>query len=305
MHCVTFSTDGRHILSGGADNKILKWQVPEDALPQNAPNKEVIHQILDINAEVRDACITGDLRTAEELLTKEIDADADNYNSYANRSIIMARQLDWDHALNDAIKSVSIEPSFIGHVSKGLALCGKQQVWDATKAFDLAFTFTNADLKAIHFLFLIKIIALFNANKDEEAVLPVQKLAARPNVDPLACHVVEAYLRGQLGKIAMESALYREAACHFTAAVNAGASFAKLDIHSMYEDFVVLFGWDLKSLWQTVNQQRCHALLLDDQAGTAFEAYRYVMEMSDEPTKAIFRDWIPALNGRRSELHAA
>lgn len=305
VHCVTFSTDDRHILSGGADNKILKWQVPEDALPQNGPNKEVIHQILDINPEVRDACITGDLRTAEELLTKEIDADADNYNSYAHRSIIMARQQDWDHALNDAIKSVSIEPSFMGHVSKGLALCGKQQVWDATKSLDLAFTFTNADLKAIHFLFLIKVIALFNANKDEEAVVLVQELAARPNVDPIACHVVEAYLRGQLGKIAMESAIYGEAARHFTAAVNASVSFAKLDIHSMYEDFVVLFGWDLKSLWQTVNQQRCHALILDDQTGAAFEAYRYAMEMSDEPTKAIFLHWIPAFNGRRSELHVA
>lgn len=110
---------------------------------------------------------------------------------------------------------------------------------------------------------MFQVIALFNANKDEEAVLPVQKLAARPNVDPIACHVVEvsiihsiklgfvcslhflrfvhqAYLRGQLGKIAMESALYGEAARHFTAAVNASVSFAKLDIHSMYEDFVVV-----------------------------------------------------------------
>jgi len=86
---------------------------------------------------------------------------------------------------------------------------------------------------------------------------------------------------------------------------------------------VQLFGWDLKSLWQTANKQRCHALLLDDQAGTAFEAYRYMMDMSDEPTKAIFLDWIPgkssetlpvlqcslecplALNGRRSALHAS
>lgn len=305
VHCVTFSTDGRHILSGGADNKLSKWQVPEDALPQDGPKEQAKQQILDINVAVRNVCITGDLPTAEELLTKEIDADADNYNSYANRSIIMARQLDWDHALNDAIKSVSIESSFIGHVSKGLALCGKQQVWDATKAFDLAFTFTNADLKTIHFLFLIRAIALFSVNQDEEALLPVQELAARPNADPLACHIVEAYLRLQLGKIAMGGALYRKAAVHFTAAVNASASFAKLDIHSMYEDFVVLFGWDLKSLWQTVNQQRCHALLLDDQAGTAFEAYRYMMDMSDESTKAIFLDWIPTLNGRHRALHPA
>jgi hypothetical protein len=106
-------------------------------------------------------------------------------------------------------------------------------------------------------------IALFSVNQDEEALLPVQELAARPNADPLACHIVEvsimyvirpgfvcsshflrfahqAYLRLQLGKIAMGGALYRKAAVHFTAAVNTSASFAKLDIHSMYEDFVVV-----------------------------------------------------------------
>jgi hypothetical protein len=106
-------------------------------------------------------------------------------------------------------------------------------------------------------------IALFNANQDEEALLLVQELAARPNADPLACHVVEvsimylikpgfvcsshflrfahqACLRLQLGKIAMDGARHREAAVHFTAAVHASTSFAKLDIHSMYEDFVVV-----------------------------------------------------------------
>ncbi|KAG2052908.1 WD40 repeat-like protein [Suillus hirtellus] len=30
VHCVTFSTDGRHIFSGGADNKILKWQILDE-----------------------------------------------------------------------------------------------------------------------------------------------------------------------------------------------------------------------------------------------------------------------------------
>lgn len=124
----------------------------------------------------------------------------------------------------------------------------------------------------------------------------VQELASRPNADPLASRVVEAYLRVQLGIIAMASALYKEAVDYFTAAVNAGAFFSKSDIHSMYEDFVVLFGWDLKSLWQSANQQRCHALIRGGQYGAALESYRYMMDMSDEPTKAIFLAWIPALN---------
>ena len=61
-------------------------------------------QIFAMNITVRNICISGDLPTAEELLTQEIEATGDNYRSYANRSVIMARKLDWEHALDDAIK---------------------------------------------------------------------------------------------------------------------------------------------------------------------------------------------------------
>jgi hypothetical protein len=47
-------------------------------------------------------------------------------------------------------------------------------------------------------------------------------------------------MRVQLGTIAMDNGLHREAAGHFTAAVNAGIFFSKLDVHSTYEDFVVV-----------------------------------------------------------------
>jgi len=57
-----------------------------------------------MSATVRSACITGDLPTAEELLTQEIGAGPHNYSSYANRSFIMARKGDWDQALHDAVK---------------------------------------------------------------------------------------------------------------------------------------------------------------------------------------------------------
>jgi WD40 repeat protein len=45
VDCVTFSTDGRHILSGGADKKLSKWQVPEDALPRNGPKEQANQQV--------------------------------------------------------------------------------------------------------------------------------------------------------------------------------------------------------------------------------------------------------------------
>ena len=107
-------------------------------------------------------------------------------------------------------------------------------------------------------------IALFNANQHEDAMQRVQELAADcPNADALACRIVkvgimptrvhasltlifmnfahQAYLHVQLGINALDGARHNEAAGHFTAAVNAGASVSDWAIQStMYEDFVVV-----------------------------------------------------------------
>ena len=57
-----------------------------------------------LSTTVFNACIIGDLRVAEDLLTQEIDGDTENYNSYANRSFVRARKSDWDRALHDALE---------------------------------------------------------------------------------------------------------------------------------------------------------------------------------------------------------
>jgi hypothetical protein len=38
------------------------------------------------------------------VLTQDIDAGANNYACYANRSFVMARKFDWECALQDATK---------------------------------------------------------------------------------------------------------------------------------------------------------------------------------------------------------
>ncbi|KIK40843.1 hypothetical protein CY34DRAFT_243313 [Suillus luteus UH-Slu-Lm8-n1] len=206
-------------------------------LPKDAP-KEPLK--ITIPTAVRDALINGDLSTADTLLTQEISTDTNNHNSYANRSLVMARKNDWDHALDDAIKSVTIQPSLMGYIFKGIALCGKGYVRDARIAFDLAFMFTNKDLKTIHFLLLVKAIALFNSDQHEEAMLFVQQLAAAcPNDDTLACHVVETYFNIQLGITALNDAHHDEAVGHFTAATCSSALSSAGAIDSMYKDFVV------------------------------------------------------------------
>ncbi|KAG1745701.1 WD40-repeat-containing domain protein [Suillus lakei] len=163
------------------------------------------HDILVINTMVRNACIAGDLHTAEELLTQEINADNTNYNSYANRSVVRARNSQWDYALQDAVESIAIQPSLMGFISKGIALCGKEMIWHAMEAFNLAFIFSKNDPATTTLLRLIKAIALFNANHYDEAMREVQDVAmACQDLDTLPCSVVDSYLRVQHGIISFK-----------------------------------------------------------------------------------------------------
>lgn len=311
VSCVTFSADDRHIISG-SEKTISEWPLPsENTIPKDGPKggpKDVFveqraHQaqaysdfkVLSMSPTVRVACIACDLPTAEKALKGEIIADPKNHISYANRAFIMARKSDWDRALLDSIKSVSIQPSFAGHVSNGIALCGKGQVRAANTAFDLASVFMNGDLKTSHFLFLIKTVSLFIAGEHEEAMLRVGELAVSPNVDPVACRIVETYLRVRLGVIALENAHYSEAIDHFNVAINTSASFHHLEIHSTYGEFTMLFGWNLKLFWQNANKQLCKALIQAGRTGAAIEAFQSLMDKSDEAMKPSLRAWFSDL----------
>ncbi|KAG1848654.1 heterokaryon incompatibility protein-domain-containing protein [Suillus subluteus] len=133
----------------------------------------------------------------------------------------------------------------------------------------------------------IDAIAIFNANQHDEAILLIQELAtARPNLNSLACGIVEAYLHVQVGMNALDDTRYNEAAVHFTAGVNTIGFSSMSAIHSQYDVFVVLFWWDLKSLWRTAHQNLCHALLRAGRLPEAIEAYRDTMNTADEATKA-------------------
>ncbi|KAG1787973.1 uncharacterized protein HD556DRAFT_1448301 [Suillus plorans] len=297
--CITFSVDGNHILSGGENQMISEWTTPQGFHPK------ACFPI----TRARDACIDGHLSTAEELLTQDINTDDNNHTSYAHRSFVMARQNNWDHAIQDAIKSISIQPSLTGYISKGIALCGKGRVPDARAAFDVASMYTDKDSQILHFLLLIKVIALFNADQHDEANMLLKELAAGcPNTDALACDVVQAYLRVQLGIKALDGARHEETADHFAAVLNSSAFSSSSPIHFMYEDLVVvreytpeilfiteslvqLFGWDIKSLWFTANQKRCDALLQAGKLQDAVRSYRYMMGNIDETTKASCLQW--------------
>ncbi|KAG1785848.1 uncharacterized protein HD556DRAFT_88056 [Suillus plorans] len=218
----------------------------------------------------------------------------------------MSRKHDWDRALLDAIKSIRIQPSLTGYISKGIALCGKGRVLDARAAFDVASMYTDQDSEITHFLLLTKAIALFNADQHDEANLLLKELAAGcPNADTLACGIVQAYLHVELGIKALDSARYDEAADHFTAALDSSDLSSESDIHEIYEDLVVLFGWDLKSLWRKAHHKRCDALLRAGKLQDAVKSYQHMMASSDKITKADCLDWSNDFKQQCSALCAA
>lgn len=316
VFCVTFTLDSKHVLSGGNDGKVLEFTVPQDALQgdeqklQQARDAEL--NILAIHTAARSACLESNPLAAVELLTQEIDADPNKHTPYANRSFVRSRVNLWEPALRDADQSIAIKPSLTGYISKGIALCGKRQFQKATAAFDIAFTFTKKDPALIHLLFLIKVIALFNANEHDQAIQRIGELSSTPHNDPIPSRIVEAYLHVELGRIALQDehldfgleeiippTLHADdvasAVGHFTTAVNASSFFFGLSIHTKYEVFTELFGWDLKSLWEIANKQHCRALLLAGKHGEAFKSFYSMIDKCDESTQASLRTWFTRL----------
>ncbi|KAG2151591.1 uncharacterized protein EDB93DRAFT_1249232 [Suillus bovinus] len=250
-----------------------------------------LFDFLAIQTTLHDASITDTLHTAEELLTQEIHADDNSYKSYANRSVVRARRAEWKNALQDAVKSIAIQPSLLGYISKGIALCGNGQLCDAMEAFDLAFIFYNHNPIIVDLLLLIKAVSIFNASRRDEAMRRVQDLATtyqHPGRFP--CSVINSYLRAQLAIIDFENGRYSEAADQLTISISGGLLHPTL-LEPKLKIFTVLFGWDLDSLWETTNQRRCDALLLAGRVIEAVESFQYMMNMINEAGKGSCIEW--------------
>ncbi|KAG1896626.1 uncharacterized protein F5891DRAFT_580344 [Suillus fuscotomentosus] len=243
---------------------------------------------------VWNASVAGDLHTAEKLLTQEIDKDGNKYDSCAIRSMVRARSSEWDNALQDAVKSIAIQPSLWGYISKSIALCGNGQLWDAMEAFDLAITFSNRDPVTIDLLLLIKAVVIFNAGRHNEAIRRVQRLAITDQrSDALRCSMVDAYLHVQLAMITFQNGQYSKAADKLTASIATitGLFSPATLLEPRWKIFTLLFGWDFDSLWRTINQRRCDALLHADRVTEAVKSFQYMMSMIDDDTKSGCLEW--------------
>jgi tetratricopeptide (TPR) repeat protein len=189
----------------------------------------------------------------------------------------------------------------LGYISKGIALCGNDHLCDAMEAFDLSFVFLNHDPIAINLVLLIKAVALFNANCHDEAMRRLNDLAiADQHSHTRSRSIVNLYIRALLALAAFDDGRYSEAADLLNDSILSIADWfsRRTSFEPELKLFTVLFGWDLDSLWQTVNQRRCDVFLLTDRIIEAVESHQYMMRMIDENVKGRYLEWSTAFKKR-------
>ncbi|KIK46471.1 hypothetical protein CY34DRAFT_800323 [Suillus luteus UH-Slu-Lm8-n1] len=317
--CVAISPDGELLVSGDVQGKVRLWSI-KDILEQHptedhnnseltdnhvsfnnhpsesdeASGNHSLFDILAINTTVRDASTIEGLHIAEELLTREIHADGNSHDIYANRSLVRTRLSKWDDALQDAAKSIAIQPSLLGYISKGIALCKNDQFCDAMEAFDLSFVFSNHDPIVIDLVLLIKAVALFNADCQDEAMRRLNDLAtAQRHSHTRSRSVVNSFLRAELALAAFQEGKYSEATDRLEDSILSIADWfpRRALLEPELKLFTVLFGWNLDLLCQTVNQRRCDVLFRADRVVEAAQSYQYMMRMIDEDAKGRCLEW--------------
>ncbi|KAG1835785.1 hypothetical protein DFJ58DRAFT_750030 [Suillus subalutaceus] len=164
---------------------------------------------------------------------------------------------------------------------------------------------TDQDSETIHFLLLIKVIALFNADQHDEANLLLKELTTGcPNADTLACRVVQAYLCVELGLKALDGARHDEAA-----AISLLLSTPALSHRNSFMRYTrtwswCLFGWDLESLWQKAHQKHCDALLRAGKLQDAVKSFRYMIHNIDDTTTGNWFEWSNGKLGVRNVAQA-
>ncbi|KAG0698908.1 hypothetical protein DFH29DRAFT_1002449 [Suillus ampliporus] len=211
--------------------------------------------------------------------------------------VVRARNSQWDKALQDSVTSIAIQPSSFGYISKAIALCGSEKLLDAMEAFDLACVYSDHHPITVDLLLLIKAVTLFNANRHDEARRRVQVLGtAYQCSDSLSCRVVNLYLYVQLAIIAFEDGRHSEAADRLDECIPCVTDL--FSRRALFEPrlniFTVLFGWDLDSLWKTVNQRRCEAFLSLDRLIEAVESYQHMMRIIADDAKDSDLKWFTA-----------
>ncbi|KAJ3099654.1 Hsp90 cochaperone [Phlyctochytrium bullatum] len=109
-----------------------------------------MEQVEDLKAQGNKAFASGDFKTAISFFTQAIDQDGSNHVLFSNRSACYASLKDYVKALDDADKTVELNPNWAkGYSRKGAALYGLSRYKEATEAYQagLAIEPSNAQLQ--------------------------------------------------------------------------------------------------------------------------------------------------------------
>ncbi|KAF8551251.1 hypothetical protein OG21DRAFT_1512971 [Imleria badia] len=211
IHSMELSPDGRLLAIRDKDGKItiknlthVTYDVPVARLYPTfqEPDIRIDHAALD-------SWKHDQLADTEALLTAAIATPQNpRHHALASRAIIRARLQQWDAAVDDAEKSIKIQPSTIAHIAKSVALVGKGEKYKAYRACDIAFDHFLPS--RVRFVLLIKAVIVFMAGDHDDAISRVDDLIAMVCDNP-TCYVIQAYMYFLIGKLRMESRHYEGA----------------------------------------------------------------------------------------------
>jgi hypothetical protein len=111
---------------------------------------------IQIDSAALDAWRLDQLEEAEALLTAAIPTSQDSrHHVLASRALVRTRLEHSDAALDDAEKSIEIQPSVIGYIAKSVAHVRQGKKYDGYRACDIAFERFHST--HVSFLLLIKV----------------------------------------------------------------------------------------------------------------------------------------------------
>ncbi|KAG9316862.1 WD40-repeat-containing domain protein [Chiua virens] len=176
-------------------------------------------------------------------------------NALACRAFIFARSQNWNAAFDEAQKSISAQPSAIGHIAKAVALVGQGDYRAALRAFALVFRDGNPDENE----FALVIWAVLSCVTGEyiDGVLRMHDLvdATKSDLKPTYDYI-QAYMYVLLGNKSIKEKDYERAIQLFCLAQTPCLS----QEHPRLELTSLISGWSFDGL-ESMAQQRLYEAL--------------------------------------------
>ncbi|KAF8139668.1 WD40-repeat-containing domain protein [Boletus edulis] len=237
VHSIALSPDGRFLMLGigGENEKITAKRLSRITEPD-----------IQIDDAALDLWKNGQLEEAQALLTEAtLASQSPHHHVLASRAIVRARLRQWGAAIEDAKKSIEIQPSIGGYIANSVAFVSRGEKYKAYRACDIAFEHCHPT----------RAVIVCMAGEHLDAISRVDDLIDTLHLNS-TCYVVQAYMHLLHGKSLMRNRSYQDAVKSFKDARN------KLQHHTSQTLSVVslISGWKFDELDITLQQCLCKAL---------------------------------------------